>query len=285
MARVAIVTDSTAYIPQDWVKKYDLSVVPLFVLWSGEELKDGVDIYPTEFYKRLEEAEEMPTTSQPTPAEFHKIYQKLAEQGRDILSIHISSKLSGTVDSAIQAKAMLPEANIEVFDSLSASMETGWHVLAAAKAAMKGASLAECKAMAEKAQANTGILFMVDTLEFLHRGGRIGGAQRFLGTALNFKPILEIQDGAIEALERVRTKRKALDRLMELIEERIDGREPVYLSAIHANAAETAEEVLEQLAARVKPVETAITEVSPAIGTHVGPGAVVLSYMAGVPLD
>jgi DegV family protein with EDD domain len=285
MARVAIVTDSTAYIPQDWVKKYDLSVVPLFVLWSGEELKDGVDIYPTEFYQRLESAKEMPTTSQPTPAEFHKVYQTLAEKGHDILSIHISSKLSGTVDSAIQAKAMLPEANIEVFDSLSASMETGWHVLAAAKAAMRGASLAECKAMAEKAQANSGILFMVDTLEFLHRGGRIGGAQRFLGTALNFKPILEIQDGAIEALERVRTKRKALDRLMELIEERIDGRKPVYLSSIHANAAETAEEVLEQLAARVKPVETAITEVSPAIGTHTGPGAIVLSYLAGVTLD
>lgn len=285
MPKVAIVIDSTADIPNEWIEKHDLSVVPLYVIWSGEQLRDNVDIQPGEFYDRLEVAKEVPSTSQPTPGDFKEVYEKLSQQGHDILSIHISSKLSGTVNSAQQAKAMLPDANIEIIDSLSTSMDTGWQVYAALKTAARGASLAECKAIAEQARDNSGVLFMVDTLEFLHRGGRIGGAQRFIGTALNFKPILEVREGAIEGVERVRTKRKATQRLMDLVEGSIGGREPVYLAAMHAKAPQEAEKLLEEMSARVKPIETTLTDVSPVIGTHAGPGLVALAYMAGIRLD
>ncbi|MDH5505984.1 MAG: DegV family protein [Anaerolineae bacterium] len=281
MAKIAIVTDSTSYIPNDLQKKYDIHVAPALVIWSGDEMRDGVDIQPTEFYTRLESAKEMPTTSQPSPAELKNIYSGLAAEGYEILSIHVSHKLSGTIASAEQAQSMVPEAKIEIVDSLSASMGLGWPVIAAARASEMGASLAECKAIAERARDHTGVLLTVDTLEFLHRGGRIGGAQKFIGTALNFKPVLEVRDGRVEPLERVRTRGKALARLLELLEENIAGRSPVYLAALHANAADVAKDLLDQAAARINPIESVLSDVSPAVGTHTGPGTVGLAFMAG----
>ena len=147
-----------------------------------------------------------------------------------ILAILISSALSGTVVSAVQVQAEMPDAPIEIVDSYNTAMAMGFQVLQAARAAEEGANLAECKEVAERACEHTGVIFAVDTLEFLHRGGRIGGASRYLGTALNIKPILEVREGRIEALEKVRTRKKSLIRLLELIGERIDGREPVRLA-------------------------------------------------------
>jgi DegV family protein with EDD domain len=281
--KIGIVTDSTAYLPKKIMDKYPIGIAPAVVIWSGEEYRDGVDIQPAEFYKRLATAQEMPTTSQPSPAAVKEAVDKLAAQGyTDILAIMISEKLSGTLASTRQAKDMLSGINMEIVDTKSASMGAGWQVLAAAEAAAKGKSLKESKAAAENARGNTGVLLSVDTLEFLHRGGRIGGAQRFIGTALNFKPILEVQDGAIEALERVRTRSKALKRLVELTVERVAGRTPVYLAAIHANAPDTAAELLEMAKAELDLTESVISDVSPAVGTHTGPGTVGLCYMAGV---
>jgi DegV family protein with EDD domain len=177
---------------------------------------------------------------------------------------------------------MLPNENIEVIDSLTGSMGAGWPILKAARAAAAGASLAKCKTIAERALDNIGILLMVDTLEFLHRGGRIGSAQRFLGAALNFKPILEVANGEFVGLERVRTRHRALNRLVELLEERIRGRSPVHLAAVHANAHTVAKELLEMAGSRIKLVETSISEMSPAVGVHLGPGTVGLAFMAGV---
>lgn len=282
MSKVAIVTDSTTYLPKEYEQKYSVRVAPAVVIWEGEELRDGVDIQPSEFYQRLQTAKEMPTTSQPSPAAMKEIYDQLLADGADILSIHISHKLSGTIASAEQAKAMLPDANIEIVDALSASMGTGWPIVEVARAAESGAGLAECKALAEDCCLNTGLLLTVDTLEFLHRGGRIGGAQRFIGTALNFKPLLEVQDGRIEPLERVRTRKKAVNRLVELLEERIGGRTPLRLAVLHANAAEEAEALMQAASDRLNPIETVITDVSPAVGTHTGPGTLGLAFMAGV---
>jgi len=282
MSKVAIVTDSTAYIPPDLIEQYHISVAPLVLIWGEETYEDGVDIQPDEFYTRLENAKVMPSTSQATPKTFHKIYTDLLEQDYEILAILISSPLSGTVVSAVQVQAEMPEAPIEIVDSYNTAMALGFQVLQAAKAAEEGANLAECREVAERACEHTGVIFAVDTLEFLHRGGRIGGASRYLGTALKVKPILEVRDGRIEALEKVRTRKKSLVRLTELIGERIDGREPVRLATLHANSPQDAQELLDMAKDQFNPVETVFSEVSPVIGTHVGPGTVGLAYCAGM---
>jgi DegV family protein with EDD domain len=283
MAKVALVTDSTTYLPAELSKGHEIHVVPSVIIWGGEELRDGFDIQPAEFYKKLATAKEMPTTSQPTPASFKETYEKLMANGfTDILSMHVSAKFSGTIASAEQAKALVSGANIAIVDGRSASMGTGWPLLEAAKAAKEGKSLEECVKIAETTRNNSGVMLMVDTLEFLHRGGRIGGASRFLGTALNLKPILEVRDGALEAVERVRTKSKALDRMVELLVERIAGRTPVRLAVLHANAEEDAKSLLEEGGKRVNPIETALTDVSPAVGTHTGPGTLGYAFLAGV---
>jgi DegV family protein with EDD domain len=224
----------------------------------------------------------MPGTSQPSPAAFKEVFDELLAEGHDILAILLSSKFSGTYASAKEAQAMLPGASIEIIDSLTGSMGLGWPLLTVAQAAEKGASLAECKALALKALKNVGILLTVDSLEYLHRGGRIGGAQRFLGEILSFKPILEVVEGAFVGLERVRTRQKALNRLAELVEARIAGRKPVRLAALHANAPVLADQMLQEARDRFHPVETLIADVSPAVGVHLGPGTVGFAFMVGI---
>jgi DegV family protein with EDD domain len=282
MTKIAIVTDSTAYIPQKLIQKYSIKVAPQVLIWGEEMYADGVDIQPTAFYERLKTAKIMPSTSQVTPATFHKIYSELLEQDCQILSILISEALSGTIASAIQAREMLPGATIEIVDTRTTAMALGFQVLRAAEAAAQGASLAECIEITERAREHTGVVFAVDTLEFLHRGGRIGGGSRFLGTALNIKPILEVTGGRVEAVERVRTRKKSLERLVELVEDRIGGRKPVRLATLHANAPEDAQVLLDLANRRIESVENIFTEVSPVVGTHAGPGTVGLAFIAGM---
>ncbi len=283
MSKIALVTDSTASMPPELVEKYNFFVAPQVLIWGKETFEDGVNITPSEFYTRLKKTTVMPTTTQVTVAKFHEIYQRLLAQDYQILTIVISSKLSGTLNSAEQARSMLPPgAPIEIVDSNSTAMALGFHLLTVARAIEQGATFPECVALAQKARDHTGIFFAVDTLEFLHRGGRIGGATRFLGTMLNFKPILELRDGRVEPIERVRTRGKSLSRIVELAVEQIGSRTPVRLSTLHANAPQDARLVLEQAAAIVKPVETFFSEVSPVVGVHAGPGVVGLVYMAGM---
>lgn len=284
MSEVAIVTDSTAYLPDELVKQYAISVTPQILIWGEETYQDGVDIQPNEFYQKLKNAKVMPTTSQVAIVTMKATFIDLLEQGKDVLGIFISSKLSGTIQSADQAKLMLSKAadKIEIVDSNSTAMAMGFQVLAAAKAGMEGASLAECKQIAEEARKHTGVYFVVDTLEFLRRGGRIGGAQALLGSALNIKPILELSDGRIEPIEKVRTKRKAINRMVDLVIERTAGREPVRLATLHANAELEAKSALNAAVKEIQPVEQVFASVSPVIGTHAGPGTVGLAYMGGM---
>jgi fatty acid kinase fatty acid binding subunit len=282
MAKVAIVTDSTASIPKEYLEKYPIWVAPQVLIWGEEVLEDGVDIQPNEYYERLSKDPVHPTTSQVTPASFDKIFKKLLDEGYDILAILISPKLSGTVDSAMQVKALLPDAKIEVFNSNTISMAMGFQVLLAARAASEGASLAECREIAEKARPLTGVLFAVDTLEYLHRGGRIGGGAKFLGTALNIRPILEIKGGGVESVEKVRTRKKSLARIVELVEAQIGGRSPVHVATLHAKSPDEAQQLLEEASKRFDAIESIFTEVSPVIGTHAGPGTVGLAYLAGM---
>ncbi len=224
----------------------------------------------------------MPTTSQVTPVSFRKMFSKLLEQDYQILAILISDRLSGTVASAIQAKDDYPGAAIELVDSHTTSLAMGFQILSVAEAIEQGANLDECKQLAERAKDHVGVCFAVDTLEFLHRGGRIGGGSRFLGTALNIKPILEVVDGRVEAIERVRTRKKSLNRLIELVELRIAGRKPVRLGALYTDIPIEAKELLEEASQKIDCTQTVISEVSPVLGTHAGPGTVGLAYMAGL---
>jgi DegV family protein with EDD domain len=281
MAKVAFVTDSTGYIPPHLIEDLAITIIPQELIWGKETFLDGVDIQPDEFYRRLQTAKTMPTTSQAQPARFLQVFQSLLEQDYQILNILISEKLSGTISSAVQAKGMLPEAPIEIVDSRTTAMAMGFLVLETARLAREGASLEECKQYAERGRDNTGLLVTVDTLEFLHRGGRIGGGARFLGTALNIKPILELVDGRLEAVERVRTRSKALNRVSELVENRIAGRQPVRLAALHANCQGEAHELLDRLVSQIGAVEQVLTDVSPVVGTHVGPGTIGVCFMAG----
>jgi DegV family protein with EDD domain len=279
MSKVAVVTDSSPYIPQHIIEENDIHVVPLLVIWGEENFYDGVDITPVEFYQRLETAKIMPSTSQPSVADFEVLFRSLHQQGYDILAVLISEDLSGTVSSATQAKQMLPEANIEIVNSRSIAMALGFQVLAAARAANQGASLEECKRLALEARENAGVIFVLDTLEFLHRGGRIGGAKRFVGTLLNVKPVLAIDDGLVVPLDSVRTQKKALERIIDLIEERTQGHQNIRLATLHANNPETAHFILDRAMERIPSIEQVFSEVSPVVGTHAGPGAVGLAYI------
>ena len=279
MPKVAIITDSTAYIPKELVAQYHIHVAPLILIWGEENFRDGVDIQPEEFYSRLKQTTLMPTTSQATIPTFQALFEKLIVEGDAVLAILISTKLSGTISSAQQARSAFPGAPIEIVDSRSAGMALGFTVLAAAKAAAQGVGLAECKALAEQAVKQSGVIFAVDTLEFLHRGGRIGGASHFFGTALNIKPILEVKAGQIDAVERVRTRKKSLARLLDLVQERIVGHKTIRLAVHHANVPAEAQEFLDKVIEKFQPMEYMLAPLSPVVGAHTGPGTLGLAYL------
>ena len=281
MSKFAIVTDSTSYIPNEFVQKYKITVTPQVLIWGDETFRDGIDIQPSDYYSRLKSAKVMPSTSQVSPATMHETFQGLVSQGFDVLGIFISSKLSGTSQSAIQGREMMGAAaeKVTLVDSQSTAMALGFQVLGAARAKESGASLKECADLTEKAHAKTGVFFAVDTLEFLHRGGRIGSAQRFIGSALNLKPILALKEGKVEGVERIRTKSKAHDRILELVADQVQGKSNIRIATLQANAIDDAKALLDRAASELKPIETIFSELSPVVGTHTGPGTVGLAFM------
>jgi DegV family protein with EDD domain len=283
MSQVTIITDSTAYLPQEYVQQYSIRVIPLTFTWDGNTYRDGIDMSPDEFYTRLSRSSSFPTTSQTSVHAYEELFRSLIAEGKkQILVLPISSGISGSVFSAQQARTMFPDAEIEVLDTRLVSMALSFQVLAAARAAEQGASLQECKQVAEKAYDHIGVYFTVDTLEYLSKGGRIGSAKRLLGTALNIKPLLMIQDGKIELVQSVISKRKAVERMVQLVEHGIDGRTPVHISVFHALAEKEAAELLERVSKQFNAVESILSHVSPVVGSHVGPGTISIAYMAGM---
>lgn len=280
--KIAVVTDSTAYLPPKVREELGIPVIPLNVLWADDVLKDGVDIDPPTFYERLQEAEIMPTTSQPSAGEFVDFFRAVAEKQETdtVVGVFISSKLSGTVASAETARDMLSDLRIEVVDSLSTSMGQGFQAMAAAEVARAGGSLEEIREAINYARARLQIIFVVDTLEFLHRGGRIGGAKRFLGTALRIKPLLELESGKIEPLEQVRTKSKALARMLEIGQERLGDQTVSRAAVVHANCLDECLALKGEVQGALDAEEIYVSEVSPVIGTHTGPGTLGMAYYA-----
>ena len=282
MNKVAIVTDSTAYLPPDLIEKLGITVIPLNVIWDGESYADGIDITPAAFYERLEQSSTLPSTSQPPASAFIECFNNLLTKDLDVVAILISSGISGTVNSALQAENEIGSDRVVVIDSQTAAMATGLIVLAAARKAAEGGSLDDVREIALQTQAKTDVVFAVDTLEYLHKGGRIGGAQRFLGSMLNIKPILEIKDGSIAALDSVRTKKKALEALIGLVGEKAAGDKPLRLAVFHSNVPDEGKKLLSDAETALNPDETYLTELSPVIGTHVGPGTLAIAFTRGV---
>lgn len=278
MSKVIVVTDSTSGLPPELAKEYNVIVAAQTLIWGDETFLDSVNIQPDEFYRRLSNTTVMPSSSQLSPAEFEKLFRELLAQGYDILAVLVSTKLSGTINSAVQAKAAIDSDRIEIVDSYTTAMAMGFAVMHTARLAAQGASLAECKEAAEEACKRTGVVLTVETMEFLYRGGRIGGATRFLGTALNIKPIMELRDGRIEPLERVRTRAKAVARLAELVGERTNGK-AFRAAVLHANAEAEARLLLDQVVSRYNISQQVVAPVSPVVGTHIGPGTLGLVWM------
>jgi DegV family protein with EDD domain len=276
--KTVVVTDSTAYIPEEALGGYDIPVIPLWLIWGDDRFRDGVDIDPPTFYGRLPGSKVFPTTSQPSAGEFVDFFKQVGQGADSVVAVLISSKLSGTVASALAAKADLPDMDIRIVDSLSTSMELGFGVLQAARAAASGKPVGDVVAAAEAVRATGNIMFVVDTLEFLHRGGRIGGAKRLLGTALNLKPLLSVEDGRIEALASVRTKRKAVAKMLDIAEERLSGKEMAEAAVLDVNCPEEGGSVADMVKERFGLPVVYRTKVSPVIGTHVGPGTVGMCF-------
>jgi DegV family protein with EDD domain len=285
MSKITVVTDSTAYLPDNIIKKLKIKVIPLQVIWDGQLYKDNVDIKSDEFYSRLKQEKNLPTTSQPSPQEFIDLYKPLLEKGNQVISIHISSGISGTINSAVQARSMLETKNVAVVDSKTSGLAMGLVVMKVAEAANNGASFKECKELAEKASEKVDLFFMVDTLEYLHKGGRIGGAAKLLGSALNLKPILTLEDGKIESYDKVRTKKKALLKLVEICKEKVGDERPVEYAIMQVEAEEGAnfvDQQLQELFSKSDIKRSIIGGLSPVIGTHTGPGVIALAFLSGM---
>lgn len=275
MANIRIVTDSTADLPAEIREALGVIMVPLKVHIGNETYLDGVELRPDEFYQKLKEASVLPTTSQPSPNDFLQTYQKLAAESHEpILSIHLSSKLSGTYQSALLAQSLMEEqADISIVDSGTASYGMGLLVEAAAEAARQGKSKDEIVALIRDLRKETTLLFLVDTLEYLHKGGRIGKAAAVIGSLLNIKPILSIdEEGEVFSMDKARGKKRALARIVELLKERYAG--PVRVTVAYAGTPENAEELSALIRGHLEVAALNYTTIGPVIGAHVGGGAV-----------
>ena len=276
---IRLVTDSTADIPKDQAAADGIIVVPLTVFFGEEAYLDGIDLDNEGFYKKLQESKDLPRTSQPSPSAFQEAYKKLIDEGADaIISVHLSSRLSGTYQSACTARDTLPDSvrkiPIEIIDSKNISIAMSRSVMRAAQEAKEGLSLEEIKAHIFDELSRTRILCVLDTLEYVKRGGRIGGASAFLGYILSVKPIIALKDGEVIPIERPRTRNKAYARVAELLSEM----GPIE----HVSIGESSGGVAEQLAQYVRTVYTGdlpMYKLGATLGTHTGPGTAAIAVV------
>lgn len=276
MPRVNIVTDSTVDLPAHVAEAYGLTMVPLKVLFGREVLRDGVDLTNEEFYKRL--AAEKASTSQPSPAEFLEVYRRLSTGGNSIISLHISAQLSGTVQSATLARSMLSAAPIEVLDTKLTSIALALIALPAAQAAAAGADKNTVLGLCQELISTTQVFFMVDTLEYLQRGGRIGRAQALLGSILSIKPILRLQDGVVTPVDKVRGRVKAMEALIRLAAQGREAHGEFTYGVVWGNDAVLRDQFLQQVEAALGQPPFIVVQTGAVIGSHVGPGLVGIAF-------
>ncbi|HEX9897478.1 MAG TPA: DegV family protein [Dehalococcoidales bacterium] len=273
---VRIVTDSTADLTPQLARELGITVVPVYVRFGHESYRDGIDISREEFYERLVTSPVHPTTSQPTPADFVQVYRELSKETDKIVSIHVSGKLSGTCNSALQGKELAEtKCDIKVIDSESATMGLGMTVLAAARLATSGESLQKITDEVKQAIPNTHLLGLFDTLKYLLLGGRIGKAKALLGGILNVKPLLTLRDGELHPIGNVRTRVKGIERLSDFVKNALGIQE---LAVVHTTTLDEASSLKDRLSSFVDTSRLHLARLAPALGVHTGPGllAVVL---------
>jgi DegV family protein with EDD domain len=277
--KVAIVTDSTADLTPEMVEELGVTIVPLQVIFGNEAYREGVDITTEEFYERLVKSRPLPTTSAPSVGDFQEVYERLLKEVDSIVSIHIGAKLSGTVQAAQTARQSLvkPE-RIEIVDSQMISLAMGFAIMDAVEAAHGGAKLAVVKAVAESALQRVQVRFMLDTLEYLRRGGRVGHARAYLGTLLSIKPILSFREGELYPEERVRTRPRGLERMIQWA---VRQQKVKRVAVGHSTTPDEAESIRERLAMAFPNVKVHLIRFGPVLGTHAGPGIVGVGVMQG----
>jgi DegV family protein with EDD domain len=283
MKKVAIITDSTCCLPQELVKKYHIRIVPLEIIYEDKSYRDGIDITPTEVYHIMRKKENLPTTSTAAVGDFLEAYREMGRTAESVLCITLTSLQSQTFQAAVTARDMakeeMPETTVEVFDSRAVAGSLGFMVLAAARAAENGAGLAECLEAAKKVMDKVNFLAMLDTLYYLARLGRIAKAAAWAGAMLNVKPVLGHTPavGVTEPVARPRTKAKAIERMLEIMVEKV-GNAKVHVMVQHADDLEEAKKLLAEVKSRLNCVESYITEFTPVMGVHTGPGLLAIGF-------
>lgn len=277
---VRIVTDSTADLPQKFAHDLGISVVPLSVIFGDEVFREGIDISHDLFYDKLVRGRDLPSTSAPSVGDFLEVYEPLLKETNEIVSCHVSSKLSATYNNALQAAQVLSDrgARIDVIDSEVVSLGLTFVTLAAARAAREGADMGEIRAVAERTIQRIRIYFMLDTLEYLRRGGRIGRGRAFLGAMLRVKPLLSLRHGEVHPEERMRTKAHAMERLIQIATSYPGVRE---VAIGYSTNPQDAYDLQTRLEAVLPQVNILVTRVGPVIGTHAGPGVLAIGLLEG----
>lgn len=273
---VRIVTDSTADLTPEQQRAAGITVVPLNVHFGDQVFRDHVDLSADDFFRRLKASAQLPRTSQPSVGAFEEAYRKLREGGDEIVSVHLSSKVSGTYNSALMAAQSVGDGKIDVVDSLSTSMALGFMALEGAKLASEGKDRQAVATCLQGLVPRARVICVVDTLTYLERGGRIGKARALLGSLLNVKPILQLKDGEVVPLGRARGRPQALSRLVELLER--DGTVS-RLAIMHGAARTDAEQLRERVASTYPGIDIELTEIGAVLGTHTGPGVIGFTYL------
>ncbi|MBW8349448.1 DegV family protein [Bacillus sp. IITD106] len=276
--KTVVVTDSTSYIPKHIRENLNIHMIPLSVVMNGETYREEIDISANDFYEEVRNGQKLPTTTQPPIGEFEELYNELAKEYDAIISIHLSSGISGTYQGAVAAADMIEEAKVYPYDSEISCMAQGFYVIEAARMAQEGKNPEEILARLNDLKTYMRAYFMVDDLSHLQRGGRLSSAQAIIGSLLNIKPLLHFVDKVIVPFEKIRTRKKAMKRIEELLGEDARKGEPLQATIIHANRVEEAANWKQELSALYPNVEFTISYFGPVIGTHLGEGAMGLCW-------
>ena len=287
MDRIAIVTDSSASLPPELAREWGISVVPQQLIIGTDTFRDGIDITPGELYQRLRSTKRLPTTSAPSIGDFLRVYAALGQEAAGIVSIHPPPRLTATYSAALAASQLVDGVEIRVINSEGASMAQGFVALEAARASAAAqergdpatAAMKAVVARAEEVAAKVSLMAAIDTLEYLHRGGRIGGAAALLGSALQLKPILCIADGRAEVLAKPRTKAKATQFMLRQMAAEVDSRR-LHAAVLHADALNEAEALRQRIAGQFDCAELYVAEFTPVMGAHTGPGLLGVAFYA-----
>jgi len=283
MSKVAVVTDSCASIPETLIDALKIRWVPYYVHRGKQVLRDLVSVQRESFYRWLPAAKDLPQTASPGPGDYLQTYEQLADEGvEEIVSIHMTSKGSGAYQAAKVAQSTvrerLPQLQVEVIDTLNVSMCQGWMVIEAARAALEGRSLSDVVSVVKEMMPVTEMIQTADTLKYLYMGGRIGMAKHLVGSLLRIKPLIGMQDGVIVPLGQARSRRRAYEMMVDMVESAVGSDARIKIAYVHAAAQEEAEKIRSLVEGRLECVESIVAELSPALGVHTGPGTAGVCY-------